>query len=276
MIELPEALTYGKQMKEHLTGKTVVQVQPPSSPHKFCWFNGDPGHYGEMMAGKTVTGARAFGIFAELELEDGVRLAFNDGVSARLLKPNTAIPGKYQLLVRFGDGCSLVFTVSMYGSIICHRGGYDNPYYERSLTGCSPLSGAFTPAYFEGLLKTMKPSSSVKAFLATEQRIPGLGNGALQDILFQAGINPRRKLEGLSATEIRRLYESVTQVLGRMTEAGGRDTEKDLLGNAGGYRTLLSKNTLAFGCPRCHGPLVKENYMGGAVYYCPACQPKER
>lgn len=275
MIELPEALTYGQQLKEHVTGKVVVQVQPPSSPHKFCWFNGDPDHYGEMMAGKAVTGARAFGIYAELELEDGVRLAFNDGVAVRLLQPGTAVPGKYQLLVRFGDGSALVFTVSMYGGIICHRGDYDNEYYERSLSGCSPLSGSFTWEYFDRLFKRMKPSSSVKAFLATEQRIPGLGNGVLQDILFQAGVNPRRRMESLSRAEVRRLYDSVIQVLGDMTAGGGRDTEKDLLGNAGGYRTLLSKNTLAAGCPHCHGPLVKEVYMGGAVYYCPVCQPRE-
>lgn len=30
---------------------------------------------------------RAFGIYVELELEDGVRLAFNDGVSVRLMGP---------------------------------------------------------------------------------------------------------------------------------------------------------------------------------------------
>ena len=40
----------------------------------------------------------------------------------------------------------------------------------------------------------------------------------------------------------------------------------------GGYRTMLSKNTLPFGCPKCGGPIAKEAYMGGAVYVCPACQ----
>lgn|GEM_PF-2077218 len=30
-----------------------------------------------------------------------------------------------------------------------------------------------------------------KAFLATEQRIPGLGNGVLQDILWTARIHPK-------------------------------------------------------------------------------------
>jgi formamidopyrimidine-DNA glycosylase len=61
-----------------------------------------------------------------------------------------------------------------------------------------------------------------------------------------------------------------------MTESGGRDTEKDLFGAPGGYRTKLSKNTLAFPCVQCGGQLAKEAYMGGAVYYCPTCQPLEK
>jgi formamidopyrimidine-DNA glycosylase len=42
---------------------------------------------------------------------------------------------------------------------------------------------------------------SAKAFLATEQRIPGLGNGVLQDILFTAGIHPKRKMAAISEEE---------------------------------------------------------------------------
>ena len=37
--------------------------------------------------------------------------------------------------------------------------------------------------------------------------------------------------------------------------------------------TLLSKNTFTEPCPGCGGAIVKEAYLGGAVYYCPVCQP---
>ena len=57
-----------------------------------------------------------------------------------------------------------------------------------------------------------------------------------------------------------------------MMRLGGRDTEKDLFGNPGGYQTRMSKRTLAGGCPACGGPITKEAYLGGAVYYCPRCQ----
>ena len=46
------------------------------------------------------------------------------------------------------------------------------------------LSDAFTLDYFKSLIDEATLKLSVKAFLATEQRIPGIGNGVCQDILF--------------------------------------------------------------------------------------------
>jgi len=58
-----------------------------------------------------------------------------------------------------------------------------------------------------------------------------------------------------------------------ISENGGRDTEKDLYGNTGGYATKMSKNALTAGCPMCGGTVTKEAYLGGSVYYCSHCQP---
>ncbi len=58
----------------------------------------------------------------------------------------------------------------------------------------SPLSEKFDLEYFNSILSgTGTEKLSAKAVLATKQRIPGLGNGTLQDILFNAGIHPQKK-----------------------------------------------------------------------------------
>lgn len=57
-----------------------------------------------------------------------------------------------------------------------------------------------------------------------------------------------------------------------MTSEGGRDTQTDLYGNAGGYKTILSAKTWKNPCLRCGSTIIKEAYMGGLVYYCPTCQ----
>ena len=88
-----------------------------------------------------------------------------------------------------------------------------------------------------------------------------------------AGIHPKRKIGSFGALDQECLLSCIISVLNDMGERGGRDTEKDLFGQPGGYRTKLSKNTLASGCPRCGGQLVRGAYLGGAAYYCPVCQP---
>jgi formamidopyrimidine-DNA glycosylase len=94
----------------------------------------------------------------------------------------------------------------------------------------------------------------------------------LQDILFNCGIHPKRKKSSLTDFEMGELFYSLKTTLRRMTDDGARDTEKDFLGQNGGYKTILSKNTLKNPCPNCGGSIVKEAYHGGAVYYCPVCQ----
>jgi formamidopyrimidine-DNA glycosylase len=64
----------------------------------------------------------------------------------------------------------------------------------------------------------------------------------------------------------------VKTVLSAMAEQGGRDIEKDLFGNQGGYQTVMSKKGAGLPCPRCGGMVKKENYLGGSVYYCGSCQ----
>lgn len=270
MIELPEALTLARQLNEAVAGKTVSRVLPPVKPHKFCWFNGEPADYDAKLRGSRVASAEAFGIYAELSFDNGQRLCVNDGVNLRLL-PAESIPKNYQLAILFSDASALVFTVAMYGGIVLHGGDYDNEYYLKSRTAISPFGEGFREHY-ERRLAESKPNLSAKALLATEQRFPGVGNGVVQDILLAAGINPRRKLGTMDRADMDRLYSAMLAVLREMTERGGRDTERDLFGQPGGYATRMSKNALDSGCPVCGAEIVKESYLGGSVYYCPECQ----
>lgn len=272
MIEIPESHVYARQAGDMLSGRTVTDVFNATYPHKFTWYTGDPAAY-RNFAGKKFLSAAGYGAFVDLLLEDKVHIALSDGVNMRYCPAGAGIPPKYQLLITFDDDSFLVFTVAMYGGINAFRDTLDNPYYLGALSKPSPLGDGFDAAYFDRLVAGAKPNLSAKAFLATEQRIPGLGNGVLQDILFNARIHPKRKMATFGERELDALFGAVKSTLAEMTAAGGRDTEKDLFGNPGGYKVVLSKNTYADPCPVCGGALVKEAYLGGAVYYCPHCQP---
>lgn len=274
MIELPESATLARQLRETLAGCTIEQAEAGHTPHGFAFYHGDPASYGPLLRGHTVQDARAVSGMVEVRLDGGVRLLFNDGANLRYLAPGGKTPEKHQLLLRLSDGSQLVVTVQMYAGITAFRAGeYDSPYYAAAQQKPSPLGEDFTDLYWQSLLAQAKPTLSAKALLATEQRIPGLGNGVLQDILLRAGIHPRSKLLRLSEGDRSRLLRSVRETLSAMAAGGGRHTEKDLFGQPGGYATLLSAKSYARPCPYCGGPITRQAYLGGNVYFCAHCQP---
>ena len=273
MIEIPEAAALARQAADLLTGRTVSAAEAGHSPHRFTWYTGDPAAYRVLLAGRTVLGARAWGGHLELVLDDGLLLVLSEGTVPRLLGPGEAVPAKHQLCLALDDGAHLVVTVAMYGGIQAfHDGEADNPYYLTARELPSPLTDGFDAGAL--LAAAGADRLSAKALLATEQRVPGLGNGVLQDVLWTAGVHPRRRVGELSDGERAALVAAVPAVLRAMADAGGRDTERDLLGRPGGYATVLSRRTLELPCPRCGGRVVKEQYLGGAVYACPTCQPR--
>jgi formamidopyrimidine-DNA glycosylase len=183
-------------------------------------------------------------------------------------------PQKHQLMLEFEEGTAISSSAQMWGGFFCFPKGGEAGFPDSDIARKrpSPLTEAFNRAYFDTLFSADTPKLSAKAFLATDQRIPGLGNGVLQDILWTAHIHPKRKMGELSAEDINAMYAAVKQVLAVMTEKGGRDTERDLFGQPGGYKTVLSKNTVATPCPTCGTTIRKEPYLGGAIYYCAGCQ----
>lgn len=271
MIELPEASVLAKQLNDTISGKKIVNVIAAQSPHKFAWFHEDPHNYRNLLNNQVIERSAGFGGMVEIK-SDTATLVFSDGVGLRYHRPGEPRPNKHQLLIEFEDTSALSASVQMYGGLICFRDVYNNDYYRSAKDKPSPFSLQFDE-YFEGLISSPDYQKlSAKAFLATEQRIPGLGNGVLQDILWNAKIHPKRKISTLTDAERNQLPNLIKTILSDMTRLGGRDTEKDLFGNNGGYKTVMSKNNAGLPCPVCGCLIKKESYLGGSIYYCTECQ----
>ena len=271
MLEIPEAQTIARQLRETVVGKTIVYAEAAASPHGFAWYFGDPALYGQALGGKKVTGTAAYGGRPEIWAED-MRISFADGVNARYCAAGASRPAKHQLLLELDGGDAICCTVQMYGGMFAFPDGMnDDFYYNAAKDKPSPLTDQFDRTYFGSLLPDAQ-KLSVKALLATQQRIPGLGNGVLQDILWKAGIHPKRKVSALTDGELDALFATVKELLSEMTALGGRDTEKDIFGDPGGYVTTMSKKNDGMPCPACGGLIRRSAYMGGNIYVCEGCQ----
>lgn len=272
MIEIPESITIAKQLNDTVRGREIREVETEHTGHSFAWYHGDPAAYARQMEGRRIGTAAGIGSMVETELGE-ISFVVGDGTNIRYYAPGRKLPERYQMRITLEDESSLIYTVAMYGSLfLIDPDTYDNPYYLAAKAKPLPVTEEFDYEHFKKLREDVSGRNSVKEFLATKQRIPGLGNGVLQDILLEAGLHPKRKLNTLMEQDWKRMYESVKKILSQMLEAGGRNTEKDLFGNPGSYQTKLSKKTVKGPCPYCGNLIEKMNYLGGTVYFCPYCQ----
>ncbi len=273
MLEFPEVNVLAKQLNETVNGKNIVYAVANSYPHKLAWYFDDPANYCKKLTEKTIDEAYSFGGRLEIKIQD-VILNFHDGVNLRFYNKFEKKPIKHQLYLSFDDGSALAATVAMYGGIWCCRPDEieNDIYYKAAKESISPLSDEFNYEYFKTLFNEKSLKMSAKAFLTTEQRIPGLGNGVLQDILLNAKIHPKKKINTLTEEQRQDIFNSIKNTLSEIIDNGGRDTERTLFGDFGGYITKLSKNTIFSPCPNCGGHIKKENFMGGSIYYCESCQ----
>jgi len=276
MIELPEAYVLAKQINETLIGKTISKATANASPHAFAAFTGDPALYDEKLRGKKITtavqpnaGYNCYGSNVVMDCGEWILII---STPVKYHTPGAKLPPKHQLLLSFEDGSHVSCTVQMWGCMYLISPDEAKKLAESVESKPDPTTDAFDEKYFDGLWNSVKPNYSVKAFLATEQRIPGFGNGVLQDILWNAKLHPKKKLEAVSQNEKEKLFSCVKNILIEMRDKGGRDTERDLFNKKGGYETVLSAGALSKPCPVCGSAKVREAYLGGNIYFCPGCQ----
>lgn len=275
VLELPEIAVIARQMNETLAGLQITSCVCGTTPHKFAWYNHPVETYPGLLCGLIIQDVKGRGNYLITSLDSERALVMGDlGGRIRLFPPGMQVPLKHQLLLGFEDGSSLGVVVIMWGSIqVLPQAEITNlPYIvKRKIT---PLEASFTYEYFRQLVAEAGkgPKTSLKYMLVSEPGIAGVGNGCLQDILFNAGLHPRHPVGSLSEVESRALYTALQGTLQQMIDQGGRDNETDLFGNPGGYQRILGSHSVGKPCPRCGGIIEKAAFLGGAIYYCAECQ----
>ncbi len=275
MIELPEAVTFARQITTELQGKRIAAANCGNSPHKFAFYSRTPEEYAAILAGKTIGQAAGDGMLIRVPVEPGYLLVFGEGGQRILYHTGEkTLPKKYQFFARFEDGTYLTVSISGWGAALLLTPPEIESHPLIGPKRLTPLDDAFTLEYFKNLFAEIPAddSRSIKYFLVSKPKLWGIGNGCLQDILWRARIHPRRRALDISAPEQQALYQAIRSTLQQMTELGGRDTEYDLYNRPGGYPKVLDSRAVGQPCPACGAPIEKAAYLGGAIYFCPKCQ----
>jgi formamidopyrimidine-DNA glycosylase len=110
----------------------------------------------------------------------------------------------------FDDGGELVMTnARRLGRILLRK----DPLNESPLNklGFDPLLNPPTTRSFEKMLQ--RRSAIIKSLLLDQSFSAGVGNWIADEVLYQAGIDPRRRAHSLSHEEVRRLHRALKSVI---------------------------------------------------------------
>lgn len=138
-----------------------------------------------------------------------------------------------------------------------------------------PVSEDFTPDVLKLMLSRSK--QELKVWLLRQDRLVGIGNIYASEILFDAGIHPRRRGDELSQAEIGRLFRSIKKILERaILNAGTTFSDyRDAEGNAGGFQNLLKVyDREGKFCRKCKGEIKRITQVQRSTFYCEACQKR--
>jgi formamidopyrimidine-DNA glycosylase len=283
-MNIATAYVVNKQLEKSIIGKTISNVMANQNPHTFVWFAMEPkqaykdakaaSDVAKYLTNKTIESVNVntggYGLYNFLNC--GKRALLSD-IAPRYTSPEEKPPKKHQLLIEFKDGSFLSYSASLGGALFLFE--IDKNGNAIGYKSDCPLlnSNEFTYDYLKTVIDSTKGKIlSVKQLLATKNRIPGIDNNLLQDILWEARVNPKKKVDALNKKEIQRIFKAIKTVPSAIITAGGKDIDKDIFGNFGKFLSKVSRNTVGKPCMRCGTKIIKESYLGGSVFYCPACQ----
>ena len=178
-------------------------------------------------------------------------------------------PGKHDHLVLFQKERALVFyDPRQFGRIQFHVGKAP-PGWWNDLPP-QPQEAGFKSAFVEEFFARRK-KVPIKAALLMQEAFAGIGNWMADEILWRARVNPTRRVETLSETEVAEVWKQTRWV--------SREALKKIApSHADPPKGWFFNERWGVGgaCPRDKTPLKRAEVGGRTTAWCPVCQPAKR
>jgi len=142
--------------------------------------------------------------------------------------------------------------------------------------GIEPLSDEFTLKKFKEIL-LKKEKWATRDILMEQNLIAGIGNIYVSEILFEAGVMPKRQARELDEKEIKEIYRSIKMVLKKAVKLRGTSDSdyRDTDGAPGGFQKVLkvyNREGAACQSKNCSGTVKREKHKQRSAFFCEKCQ----
>jgi len=267
MPELPEILSFARDMQKELVGRTIssIEVLQPK-----C-LNVPEDKFRAALRSAEILDVTPRGKWLQVETTRGW-LLLNLGMGGEILLTDRGnLPEKYRLIFDLADGACLAINFWWFG--YAHYAA--DPTDHKMTAQLGPNALDLTLDEFRELLRGRR--GAIKTFLLNQKRIAGIGNVYVQDPLFKAGLHPLRPINTLNDEEIARLWGALRETLQQSIDQGGSAWERNLYGEKGKWDTTFFLVAYREGepCPTCGTTVEKLKTGSTSSYICPACQPSK-
>ena len=276
-VELPEASILAGQLNYELPGKRIAacDLKDYERMQKIGFINKDLGDYDRLVDGVIVS-AVSRGNTILVKLDNGMNVVITPEYGGAVLYHGSSepLPKKYHIKVDFDDGTALTVRLTSMGVISAVDDSElpDSYVYRRDFSEkASPMEPEFTFESFTELVSDR--SRQLKQVLVGKDAVlVGLSNSAFQDVIYRAGLHPKRRASDLSDDERRALFDAINTLIAERLRLGGKDKFQDIHGKQGRYAPAMGPNMKGRDCPTCGTAIERINHGGGQVYLCPECQ----
>ncbi len=293
MPELPEVETVRRGLEPVLVDAHFDRVEQRRANLRFAF----PERFTERLTGQRILslGRRAKYLLANLE--GGEVLIMHLGMSGRFViqRPgaNAQRPGEFlneagntsrhdHVVFFMSNGTTIIYNdARRFGfMILVDADELENHKLIRNL-GVEPLGEVLSPAYLAA--RCVGKKTSLKAALLDQRIVAGLGNIYVCEVLYRAGLSPKRAAgalalaSGAPSQRVEKLVPEIKAVLEDAIEAGG-STLRDYHAPEGdlGYfqHSFAVYGREGLECARagCGGTIRRIVQGGRSTFYCPKCQ----
>ena len=274
MPELPEAETIARQLSARLLGATITECRVARADIVREGLSTLPWYRGARLVSARRLG-KSVGLEAERSGETRY-LVFELGMTGllffTLLDPSYRKHTHLTLSLTGSVPALSYWNPRRFGRVYLLDGPGLARFAQRRF-GCDPLTVSWED--FRGVVARRR--GRLKPLLMHQQVIAGIGNIYANEILYRAGLHPYRVASRLHARTVRRLYDTMRDVLSEAIAAGGSSVRDFLApdGTKGDYwKQHQVYNKAGLPCPAGCGSTIRRLAGERSSFYCPACQRK--
>jgi formamidopyrimidine-DNA glycosylase len=277
-VELPEAVILAEQMTTTLLEKKIksCEMQDYKKLQKIGFFNKDIKEF-DRLIGCKIASIIQRGNVIRIKMNKKMNLVLCPDYGASILyhESEATLPKKHHLKISFTDGSFLTIRQTGMGLIYSAADQEISNLYvvKRDFSDIpSPIGEhEFTFDKFKELLES-KNQNIKGAIVGKTAIVVGLSNAAFQEIIYRAGIHPRRNTSTLTDSEKHDVYDAMKEILNARICSGGKDNWINLYGESGRHTLAMGPNMKDKNCPECGARIEKIAHGGGQVFFCPRCQ----